>query len=172
MSTTIPSTRTTTRCGVRAAPLLAAALAVAALPAAMAEPLSPRIVSDVRAEDIRFEPFSAFPPGAGLAKVVGDPTRPGPYVIRVKVPGGVRLMPHVHPEDRVYTVISGVFYIGFGKTFDPGQLKAYGPGSVVVLPANTPHFHWAMSGEYVTQVTGTGPLGIDYLDPADDPRKK
>ena len=48
----------------------------------------------------------------------GDPTEPGPYVIRVKLPSGVKLMPHVHPEDRVYTVISGVFYIGLGEHFD------------------------------------------------------
>jgi len=32
-----------------------------------------------------------------------------PYVTRVKVPSGVKLMPHKHPEDRVYTVISGAF---------------------------------------------------------------
>jgi hypothetical protein len=51
------------------------------------------------------------------------------------------------------------------------RLEAYAPGSVVVLPGNTPHFHWAMAGEYVTQVSGSGPLGLDYLDPRDDPRK-
>jgi len=29
---------------------------------------------------------------------------------------GVKMMPHRHPEDRVYTVISGVFYIGLGRS--------------------------------------------------------
>ena len=42
--------------------------------------------------------------------------------------------------------------------------------AVVVLPGGTPHFHWAKSGEYVTQVTAIGPLGLEYLDPEDDPR--
>lgn len=121
-------------------------------------------------EDIQWEPFPAFPPAARLAIVVGDPKQPGPYVVRVKVPAGVKLMPHTHPEDRIYTVISGVFYIGLGKTFDESKLVAYGPGSVVVLPGHTPHFHWAKSGEYVTQVSGYGPLGIDYVDPNNDPR--
>ena len=51
-------------------------------------------------------------------------------------------------------------------------MQAYPPGAVIVLPANTSHFHWAKSGEYVTQVTGIGPLGIEYLDHADDPRKE
>jgi quercetin dioxygenase-like cupin family protein len=121
-------------------------------------------------EDIDWMPFAAFPPPARLAVVVGQPTKPGPYVIRVKVPAGVKLMPHRHPEDRVYTVISGIFYIGLGDEFDAEKLRAYPPGSVIVLPGNTSHFHWAKSGEYVTQVTAIGPLGMEYMRSQDDPR--
>ena len=123
-------------------------------------------------EQIDWKPFPAFPPTARLAVVVGEPTEPGPYVIRVKVPSGVKLTPHRHPEDRIYTVISGVFYIGLGDRFDPDKPKANPPGSVIVLPGDTPHFHWAMSGEYVSQVTAIGLLGLEYLDPRDDPRNK
>jgi len=121
-------------------------------------------------EHIDWKPFPSFPPSARLAVVVGDPSKPGPYTIRVKLPSGVKLMPHWHPEDRVYTVISGVFYIGLGEHFDSEKLEAYPPGAVVVLPGSTPHFHWARSGEYVTQVSAIGPLGLEYLDAADDPR--
>ena len=92
-------------------------------------------------------------------------------MIRVKVPSGVKLMPHRHPKDRIYTVMSGVFYIGLGDQFDGDSVKPYPPGTIVVLPGNTWHFHWAKSGEYITQVTAIGPLGLEYLDPADDPRK-
>ena len=69
-------------------------------------------------EDIEWRPFPAFPPAARLAVVVGDRSEPAPYVVRVKVPSGVKLMPHRHHEDRVYTVMSGVFYIGLGEQFD------------------------------------------------------
>ena len=124
----------------------------------------------IRAEDVVWKPFGAFPPQARLAVLVGDPNRPGPYVIRVRLPGNVRMMPHRHREDRIYTVISGVFYIGVGDVFDESKLTAHAPGSVVVLPAGTSHFHWARSGEYVTQVTAIGPLGLEYVDPAQDPR--
>ena len=55
------------------------------------------------------------------------------------MPGDVKLMPHGHPEDRVYTVISGIFYIGLGDKFDAEKLHAYPPGSVIVLPGNTSH---------------------------------
>ena len=123
-------------------------------------------------EDIAWKPFPAFPPSARLAVLVGEPSKPGPYVIRVKLPSGEKLMPHKHPEDRIYTVMSGVFYIGLGERFDGAAVKAYPPGSVIVLPGNTWHFHWAKSGEYVTQVSAIGPLGLEYLNPKDDPRNK
>jgi quercetin dioxygenase-like cupin family protein len=111
----------------------------------------------ILSEDIDWKPFAAFPPSARLAVVV-------------RVPHGVKLMPHRHPEDRVYTVISGVFYIGLGDQFDPDKLQAYPPGSVLFLPGNTSHFHWAKSSEYVTQVTAIGPLGLEYISAKDDPR--
>jgi quercetin dioxygenase-like cupin family protein len=123
-------------------------------------------------EEIEWKPFPAFPPSARLAIVVGQPLREGPYTIRVKVPGGVKLMAHSHPEDRIYTVISGIFYIGLGDKFDAEKLQAYPPGSVIILPGNTSHFHWAKSGEYITQVTAIGPLGLEYIDAKDDPRNE
>ena len=121
-------------------------------------------------EDVEWKPFPAFPPEARLAIMVGHPNEPGPYVVRVKLPANIRLMPHKHPEDRIYTVISGVFYIGLGETFDGDAVRAYPAGSVIVLPGETPHFHWAKSGEYVTQVSAIGPLGLEYLESSEDPR--
>jgi quercetin dioxygenase-like cupin family protein len=120
-------------------------------------------------EDIDWQPFPPFPPSARLAVVVGEPAQPAPYVVRVKVPSGVKLMPHRHHEDRVYTVISGVFYIGLGEQFDSSSLQAYPPGAAIVLPGGTAHFHWARSGEYVTQVTAIGPISLEYVNPDDDP---
>jgi quercetin dioxygenase-like cupin family protein len=123
-------------------------------------------------EEIEWKPFASFPPSARLAIVVGEPVREGPYTIRVKLPRGTKMMPHSHPEDRMYTVISGIFYIGLGDNFDAEKLQAYPPGSVVILPGNTSHFHWAKSGEYITQVTAIGPLGLEYIDAKDDPRNE
>ncbi len=50
------------------------------------------------------------------------------------------------------------------------KVCAYPPGAVIILPGNTTHFHWARSGEYVTQITAMGPLGLEYLSAKDDPR--
>jgi quercetin dioxygenase-like cupin family protein len=123
-------------------------------------------------EDLDWEPFPAFPPSARLAVVVGQTSEPAPYVVRVRLPSGVKLMPHRHHEDRVYTVMSGVFYIGLGEEFDEEKLQTFAPGAVIVLPGGTAHFHWAKSGEYVTQVTAIGPISLDYVHPEDDPRNQ
>jgi quercetin dioxygenase-like cupin family protein len=128
------------------------------------------VFKSVLSEDIDWKPFPAFPPSIRLAVVVGKPSEPGPYTIRVKVPHGEKLMPHRHSEDRVYTVISGIFYIGLGDEFDASKLQAYPPGAVIILPGSTSHFHWAKSSEYVTQVTAIGPLAMEYLNAKDDPR--
>jgi hypothetical protein len=130
------------------------------------------IFRSILPEDIDWQVFPAFPPGVRLAVLVGHPSEPGPYVIRVKAPGGTKLMPHRHPEDRIYTVMSGVFYIGLGDQFDGDKVNAFPPESVIVLPGNTSHFHFAKSGEYITQVTAIGPLGLEYLNPRDDPRQQ
>jgi quercetin dioxygenase-like cupin family protein len=126
----------------------------------------------ILSEDVDWKPFAAFPPSVRLAVLVGQPSEPEPYVIRVRVPRGVKLKPHTHSEDRVYTVISGVFYIGLGDEFDADKLEAYPPGAVIVLPGNTSHFHWAKSGEYITQVSAIGPLGLAYVSQEDDPRNR
>jgi hypothetical protein len=112
-------------------------------------------------EDIQWTELPSLPRSARLADLVDHPSDQPPYVIRVKVSAGTRVMPHVHPENRIYTVMSGIFYIGLGEEFKEEDLKAYPPGSVIVLPGNTPHFHWAKSGEYVSQVMAVGALPLE-----------
>ena len=126
----------------------------------------------IHSEDIHWTQLPGYPPAVRLAILEGDPSQPGPYTVRVRLPAGTRMEPHRHPEDRLYTVISGVFYIGLGETFDEAKLSAHAPGSVIILPGGQAHFHWAKSGEYVTQVTAIGPLGLAYVDPANDPRSQ
>src|SRR5947207_15969502 len=117
------------------------------------------VFGSILPEDIEWKPFPAFPPSVHLAVLVGQPSEPGPYVIRVKVPSGVKLMPHQHPEDRIYTVMSGVFYIGLGDHFDDEHVEAYPPGSVIILPGNTPHFPFCKVGRVRYSGYGGWPLG-------------
>jgi hypothetical protein len=86
---------------------------------------SGRFFRAILREQIEWKPFVPFPPSARLAIAVGQPLQEGPYTIRVKVPRGVKSMPHRHPEDKIYTVISGTFYIGLGDEFDADMLQGF-----------------------------------------------
>src|SRR5689334_4551578 len=58
-------------------------------------------------------------PGGEIAVIAGAPADSGTYAFRVRLPRMFRVMPHSHPDDRLYTVLSGVWTIGIGSTFDP-----------------------------------------------------
>jgi hypothetical protein len=108
--------------------------------------------------------------GAEATVVSGDPSKEGPYVTRLKVPAGFKIMPHTHPNTENVTVISGQFHIGSGEKFDESKLKALQAGSYSRVPQGMPHYAMA-SEDTVIQLHGMGPQGIVYVNPADDPRK-
>ena len=102
----------------------------------------------------------------------GDPAKPGLYTMLLRVGPNTKIEAHAHPDDRVATVIAGTWYFGYGPKFDEKALKMLPAGSVYTEPPNANHF--AMTrGEGVTiQITGTGPSGTTYEDPANDPNRK
>ncbi|MGA8554104.1 MAG: cupin domain-containing protein [Candidatus Acidiferrales bacterium] len=124
----------------------------------------------VRPEEVKWSSHPALPPGALISVLYGDMTKAGEYVTRVRVPRGIRVMPHTHPEGRFYTVISGTFYLGIGDKFDEATLQAYSQGSVIYLPGGLSHFQYSKSAEYVIQINAIGPTATVYVNPADDPR--
>jgi quercetin dioxygenase-like cupin family protein len=112
----------------------------------------------------------SLPAGARFAVLEGDPTKEGPFVMRLKVPDGYRIPPHTHPKTERLTVISGTFRLGMGDRFDESGLRDLPAGSFGYWPAGMKHFA-AARGETVVQLHGIGPWRITYLDPADDPRQ-
>jgi len=103
--------------------------------------------------------------GIEQARLVGDPTKPGPYTIRLKFPAGYKLAPHAHPDYREVTILSGTWYTGYGEKFDEGALKALPAGSFYTEPANLPHFV-AVREPVLIQVSGIGPSGRVFVDSA------
>lgn len=127
----------------------------------------------VRPDAIEWGPAPpALPPGSHLAILVGDPSQPGvPYVLRAKLPDGYKIPPHWHPADENVTVLQGTLLVGKGEKFDPATMEELSPSSFVCMPKAMRHF--AMSkGETIIQVHGIGPFDVNYVNPADDPRKK
>ena len=108
---------------------------------------------------------------AGMEQVnlVGNPSKPGPYTLRLKFPAGYKLAPHSHPDSREVTILSGTWYTGYGENFDAAALKALPAGSFYTEPANFAHF--VEVREPVTiQVSGTGPSGRVFVKPTDNAR--
>ncbi len=64
--------------------------------------LGQEVFKTILSEDVDWKPFPAFPPSVRLAVVVGQPSKPGPYTIRVKVPLGAKLKLFVGPKERVF----------------------------------------------------------------------
>jgi len=74
--------------------------------------------------------YKATGSGAETAVLYGDPTKAGLYVMRLRLPAGAKVLPHIHPEEvRTLTVISGTLYFGFGEKWDESKLKAYPAGT-------------------------------------------
>ena len=111
----------------------------------------------------------SLPPGAKCAVLEGDPSKPGPFVFRVKVPDGYRIPPHTHPKPERVTVLAGTFHLGMGDTFDVKKGVELPAGTYGNWPPGMKHFVW-VKGETVVQFHGDGPWVINYLNSADDPR--
>ena len=94
----------------------------------------------------------------------GDPNKTGVYTIQLTVPANTKIESHTHPDDRVATVISGTWYIGYGLGFDEQKLKALSPGSFYTEPPNMAHFARTGNQAVSVQITGYGPTGTKYME--------
>jgi quercetin dioxygenase-like cupin family protein len=112
----------------------------------------------------------ALPKGAQVATILGDPTKAEVVVQRVKLPPNYQIPPHTHPYVEIATVISGTYGTGEGEKLEQKgeMLKA---GSLYTHPAKHPHYAWTGNEQAIVQIQYVGPGGIEYVNPADDPRK-
>lgn len=112
-----------------------------------------------------------LPKGSQIAVLAGDPGKSGPFVLRVKFPPDTVVPPHRHTTAENLTVLSGDVYHGMGETLDKGHGERLQQGGFVFLPGMTPHSVWTTGAEAIVQVTGTGPFGLIYTNPEDNPAK-
>jgi quercetin dioxygenase-like cupin family protein len=132
--------------------------------------------SEIRAQSNAVTPdqlkFNRNPAtGSEIAVVMGKPGEPGPFVLRVRYPAGLKAMPHSHPNDTYVTVISGVLRYAEGEKFDESKFKDYPAGSFFVIPANVPHYENA-TAPMEFQAHGIGPIRFIFVDPRHDPASK
>lgn len=128
-------------------------------------------VSVIPAE-IKWIDAPSIGPGAKLALLEGDMKQATPITFRIKLPPNFKIAPHTHPVFERVTVLSGTFHLGIGEKFDAGKARAYPSGGITMMPPGMPMFAYTTNEETIIQIHGTGPWGIAYLNPEDDPRKK
>ena len=121
--------------------------------------------------DLKWTDVPSLPPGAKIATIEGSMSQAGPFTVRLKFPANYQIPAHSHPAIERVTVLSGTFHMGSGDKLDKSRTHALPAGGIMIIPAKSTHFAWTAE-ETIVQLNGTGPWGVDYVNPADDPRKK
>jgi len=114
---------------------------------------------------------SKLMPGVFYMPLLGEGTKPGAYVYRVRAPNGLRIPPHWHTKTMHQTVLSGTLIMVMGESLDSNRAQRYAAGSFLVTRAEMRHAEW-FEGETVVHVETEGPIETVFLDPGDDPRNR
>jgi quercetin dioxygenase-like cupin family protein len=113
----------------------------------------------------------AFPKGAQMAVVSGDPSKAEEFEVQLSLPNGYKIPPHFHPTDELVEVKKGTFLVGMGDQFDRKKTAPMKVGDKATVPADHHHFGMA-KGKTVVDVKAMGPFAMTYVNAADDPRKQ
>ena len=113
----------------------------------------------------------SLPKGAKVAVLYGDPSKSGPFCMRLMAPAGYKIPAHWHSQAEALTVISGTFYLGMGDKMDTGAAHPLKAGGFHYLSPKEHHFAFT-KGATVVQLNGEGPFDTIYINPAEDPQKK
>jgi len=101
--------------------LTALGIAFAGLPGVASAELNPAAVTYKLPEQIPWGPVNAA--GAQQAVVVGDPSKPGFYMVYTKWTKGNHFSRrHFHTNDRYIVVLQGTWWVGSGPNFDPAPM--------------------------------------------------
>jgi hypothetical protein len=130
-------------------------LGIAPCAASPAAELDPRAVAAVMPDRIPWGPVT--PNGNQQAVLLGDPSRPGPYIVMVRWLPGHMSRPHSHPNDRFITVLSGTWWVGSGARFDPDATAPVPAGGFVTHFGGQAHYDGAKDEATVLLIVGEGP---------------
>jgi hypothetical protein len=125
----------------------------------------------VKASELKWGDVPSLPKGAQASVIEGPLNEAVPFTVRIKLPANYKVPAHWHPEVERVTVLSGGFNMGIGGKFDEKALVELKPGDMMIMDAKTQHFA-STKVPTVIQVHGKGPWAVNYVNPADDPRKK
>jgi quercetin dioxygenase-like cupin family protein len=91
--------------------------------------------------------------------------------VGLKLPKDYAIPPHTHPKPEIVTVLSGTVRLGMGDAADRSKAQPLPAGSFFALSPGMAHFVF-FDEDTVIQLNSTGPWGLSYVNPKDDPRQK
>jgi quercetin dioxygenase-like cupin family protein len=145
--------------------LLAPAFILSATVSLAAAELNPAALVYKLPEQIKWNPPSAA--GAQNSVLVGDPAKPGLYIVLNKwLAGNHFSKPHFHPNDRFISVIDGNWWVGSGATFDPDHSVAMPAGTFVTHFGKQVHWDGAKDRDATLLIAGEGPGTSTPVEPA------
>jgi len=119
--------------------------------------LNPAMVTYQHPDQIK---WTGNPSGPQQAVLLGDPSKPGLYIVLVKWNPHSMSHPHFHPNDRYITVLSGTWWVGSGTRFDSDATVPMPAGSYVVDLAKQPHYDGAKDETAIIEIVGEGPATV------------
>lgn len=123
----------------------------------------------IKPSELEWGPVASMAPGAEMALLEGDLGEGEPFTMRLRLPADYEIAPHIHPAYERVTVLSGTFHFAHGEEMDKDKAKELPEGSLAIMAPGEPMFGYTEE-EVVIQLHGTGPWGIEYINPEDDPR--
>jgi pimeloyl-ACP methyl ester carboxylesterase len=134
----------------------------------------------LRLTPVEIEKIATGGAGAGTSGVngirtttlAGDPLRPGPYTIALRVPAHTRIQSHTHRDARSAIVVSGTWYFGYGDQASDSLVKELEAGSFYTEPASSPHFALTREQPALVYISGIGPTDTRYHPKESKPMNK
>jgi len=94
---------------------------------------------------------------ADRATLLGNPDKPGLYIVLVRWHAHNNSRPHFHPNDRYVTVLSGTWWVGTGSVYQPDKMVPMATGSYITHVARQIHYDGAKDADCVIEIVGYGP---------------
>lgn len=138
----------------RAIRLALVTLFFAGLGSARAADLDPKAINIQLPKDIK---WVATAGGSEQVVLMGDPSKPGLYIVLTKWTPHKNSRPHFHPNDRFITVLKGTWWVNTGPKYDPEGMKPVPAGSFVTHFGKQIHYDGARDEETILYIVGMGP---------------
>jgi hypothetical protein len=122
------------------------------------KPSLPKGCVQLKPDEMQWTDTASFlPKGVKYCILYGDPKKPAPFAIRLKLPPKLTMKTHYHLNDEVVTLLEGSVAVGFGDRTAASKTNTLTLNSFYVNAANVEHFLVVGDEGATIQVNSIGP---------------